>query len=378
VSEQVQAAIRAEIADHGPIAFDRFMELALYSPGGFYDDPPVGANGHFVTSPHVHEAFAELLASGLRAMAERLWSGRSSPGRLPLVEVGAGDGTLGAQLLARLEPLDVGLAVVERAEGALSALAERFTDDVSIAESLEEVPAIRDGIVLANELLDNLPFRRVRGSGAGDPPVEIRIGVEEGELAEVAVPCEGELAALAPPTLDAGEERVVPTGALDFMGQLAAALSRGYALLIDYGTTGAGDVHGYREHRVVGDLLVDPGSTDITAGVDLDLLAEHARSLGLRVDALVTQRRALTTLGFGSWLREELDRQVQLMDEGSGMEAVRAWGGRSRATLLVDPTALGRLRWLLLATRDAPPVGDLIGAPTPTSEPSGGRGMDAQ
>jgi hypothetical protein len=34
---------------------------------------------------------------------------------------------------------------------------------------------------------------------------------------------------------------------------------------------------------------------------------------------------------------------------------VRTWSGRSRATLLVDPAALGRLRWLLLGTAGLPP-----------------------
>ena len=30
--------------------FDRYMELALYAPGGYYDDPPVGAGPGAATS----------------------------------------------------------------------------------------------------------------------------------------------------------------------------------------------------------------------------------------------------------------------------------------------------------------------------------------
>ena len=59
MSERAAEEIREAIRDHGPIAFDEFMELALYGPGGFYEEPPVGADGDFVTSPHVHEVFAE-------------------------------------------------------------------------------------------------------------------------------------------------------------------------------------------------------------------------------------------------------------------------------------------------------------------------------
>ena len=39
-----------------------------------------------------------------------------------------------------------------------------------------------------------------------------------------------------------------------------------------------------------------------------------------------------------------------MLDERDGLGAVRTWGARSRATLLVDPAALGRFRWLVLAT----------------------------
>jgi hypothetical protein len=69
----------------------------------------------------------------------------------------------------------------------------------------------------------------------------------------------------------------------------------------------------------------------------------------------VTQRHALTSLGFDRWVQEELRRQAELLDRREGLGAVRAWSGRSRATLLVDPTALGRHRWQLLATPGASP-----------------------
>ena len=35
-------------------------------------------------------------------------------------------------------------------------------------------------------------------------------------------------------------------------------------------------------------------------------------------------------------------------------EAVRTWSGRTRASLLVDPGALGRMRWLLVASPGRP------------------------
>ena len=62
----------------------------------------------------------------------------------------------------------------------------------------------------------------------------------------------------------------------------------------------------------------------------------------------------LLALGFESWLRDELATQQEQLARGAGLDAVRTWSMRSRATMLVDPAALGRMRWLLLATEGLP------------------------
>jgi SAM-dependent MidA family methyltransferase len=90
--------------------------------------------------------------------------------------------------------------------------------------------------------------------------------------------------------------------------------------------------------------------TDITSGLDFELMGAHAEKQGLIAFPSVTQRHALTALGFDRWVHEQLRLQADLLGRREGVDAVKAWSGRSRATLLVDPSGLGRLRWLLLAT----------------------------
>ncbi|MBI2239034.1 MAG: SAM-dependent methyltransferase, partial [Actinobacteria bacterium] len=324
MSEEVATRIRRAVGERGPITFAEFMEHALYGPGGFYERPPVGPSRHFVTSPHVHPVFGSLLAEGVRG----LWATLGRPDPFPLVEVGAGDGTLAAQLLENLADLPIEYTAVERSAGSRTTLARL---PVRVTEDLDD--RIRDGCVLANELLDNLPFRRVRRTADGS--VEVRVGVDADRLVEVESLCDDALAALCP-DLDAGEEAAVPTGALDFVDGLAGSLSRGYALLIDYGEASggpAGEVHGYRAHRVVEAVLEDPGSADVTAGVDFSVLVRRAEEHGLTALRPVTQRAALKALGFAGWAEGELRRQGELLRAGSGMEAVRTWGGRSRASL---------------------------------------------
>jgi NADH dehydrogenase [ubiquinone] 1 alpha subcomplex assembly factor 7 len=330
-------AVAGAIRDHGPITFAEYMELALFGRGGFFEEPPIGPDGHFVTSPHVHPVFAELLAGAIVDLHGRL----AEPRPFLVTEVGAGDGTLARQLVERLRDLDAEYTTVETSPGARRAL--ETIESVRVAERLDTAPQL----ILANELMDNLPFRRLRGTASGTK--EVLVGLDGERLVEhLADPPPGQHVALAD-----GEEAVLPEGAIAFIEEVAARLAHpGYALLIDYGGVGepGGPPHGYRAHLPVEDLLDRPGSTDITSGIDFDLISRHAEAQGLIVFPSVTQRHALTTLGFDRWVREQLREQAELLDRREGLEAVRAWSGRSRASLLVDPSALGRLRWLLLAT----------------------------
>jgi len=333
-------AVESAIRDHGPIAWSEYMELALYGAGGFYERPPIGTDPDtaFATSPHVHPVFAQLLSAALL----ELWDGLGHPEPFRLVEAGAGDGTLARQLLDAFADIEVEYTATERSSGARAALA--LIDGINIAGSLPPDPHV----VFANELLDNLPFDRARGGS------EVRVGLDDGELVEVS-------------ETDHGEETIDPVGAFAWIDELAGSLTNGYALLIDYGGLGGpgGPSHGYRAHRVVEDLLDDPGGTDITAGVDFEAIGRHAERLGLVAFETCTQHDALIALGFESWVHDELSRQRDQLDRREGIEAVRTWSGRSRSTLLADPAALGRLRWLVVATPGLPEPAWLVSARKP-------------
>ena len=351
MSEQVAERIRRLVRQRGPITFADYMEEALYGPGGFYMGTPIGSEGDFVTSPHVHPVFSRLVGIAL----EELWAVLGRPRPLRLVDMGAGDGTLASELVAGFARggVDVEYTAIELGAKARERLAEITTH---VATRLADIERLDPGVLLANELLDNLPFRRVRRRG--DALVEVRVGLDGDRLVEVEVPGDAELSGMAP-NLEDGTETVIPTGAFAFVDELAQTLRRGYAVLIDYGSDGsrAGEVHGYRGHRVVEDVLADPGSNDVTAGVDLRALADRAEAARLVSLGTISQEAALRALGFEEWMRGELDRQGELLNAGKGSEATRTWQGRHRARMLVDPSSLGRLRWLVLATPDLPEPG---------------------
>ena len=340
----VASVIAEEIGRLGPMRFDRYMELALYAPGGYYDDPPIGAGtaGDFVTSPHVHEVFGQLVAEAIRGMLDAM----GSPAEAELVEVGAGDGTLVMALLSELDDLGLRVTAVERSPGARAALAS--IDGLEVRRSM---PATSSPVVLlAHELADNLPFRRVRATPEGI--VEVHVGTDGERFVEVLEPAGDDLP--PPAGLEVGVEAIVPTGAAAFVTEALTGSSPRALLVIDYGTDkgAGGPAHGYAAHRVVEDLLAAPGLTDITAGVDFGFLADVARAKGLQPVPTVSQHAALTALGLETWLRTELEGQQDLLNTGRGADAVRAWGGRSRATMLADPAGLGRFRWFVVTTAD--------------------------
>lgn len=349
--------LRRRIRDHGPITFAEFMEAALYDHDhGFYARAPIGRDGHFVTSPHVSPAFGDLVA---RQLAE-CWDSLGHPRPFTVVELGAGDGTLGRRILEAVAPLpDLAAALryvaAERTPGQLHALREA---GLETAGSLAGVAPLT-GCVIANELLDNVPFHRLRERDGRT--VEVLVGEEEGRLIEVeADPGAEALQALTRP-LSPGEERPVSPQAMAIVRDIAGALELGYAFLFDYGFVGGeapGPVHSYRDHRVTAEVLDDPGGRDVTAAVDLDAVASEATAAGLQVWGPVTQREALLALGYRLWAAGVRKRQAEAQD---AREANRLYEARSRASILIEEDKLGGLYLLALGTEGLPPPVSVLG-----------------
>lgn len=343
------ARIRAAIGDRGPITFAEFMGMALLGPGGFFEEPPVGPTGAFLTAPHVHAVFADLVRFALADLHEGL--GRPAPFRV--VDLGAGDGTLAAAIADGFRDLDgvpCEVEGVDASAGARDAMAAR---GLRSAARLVDLPPGDPAVVLGNEVLDNLPFRWVRRRADGF--VEVRVDARGDAFVPVEAPCDPSLVELAGDLPD-GADAFVSPDALAFVDDLAAWLRRGYVLLIDYGWPDrpAHEVHGYRDHRLVGEVLADPGSCDITAGVDFGAIARRATERGLVVLGEVRQDAALRTLGYDDWQSTQRERQTAARAGGDAVAELRIWEGRGLASILVDPERMGGFRWLLLGTPGLP------------------------
>lgn len=360
MGETLKQRLVKRIRENGPITFADFMEAALYDPAdGFYRNPPIGSDRHFVTSPHVSPAFGDLLA---RQVVE-VWETLDRPRPFSVIEVGAGDGTLARRILHSLRAVSdlhasLRYVAVERSAGARRALAEV---DVEAHPSLSDVGS-RTGCLIANELLDNLPFHRLRNRDGR--MTEVMVDADGDALVETdGEPSTEALSALSEP-LRPGEERPVSPNSLMLLREIAATIVRGYSFLFDYGfgpEETPGPVHAYRAHRVLADVLQDPGTRDVTTAVDLEALKKEAERAGLTAWGPISQREALLAVGFRLWLSGVRRRQAEAEEAGNWREVNRLYAERSRATLLIDPDQLGALRLLVFGTAGLPPPASVLG-----------------
>jgi len=291
--------LRREIANHGPMRFRDFMARALYDPQhGYYASgrARIGRKGDYFTSVSVGPLFGALLA---RQFAD-VWEKLGQPADFTLVEQGAHDGTLAADVLAALAPhIPARLVIVEpsplwRAAQAakLSGRNVRWVDDL---EALEPFT----GIHYSNELLDAFPVHLVRRSADGWR--ERAVHVESDRFVFTDTPLSDQRLIGHLPDAAAGYTTEVNLAALDWAATLASRITRGLALVIDYGFSHADY---YSPHRVEGTLdavashrrvdpLATPGEADLTAHVDFTALAAAS---GLEVLGFTDQHHFLTAL----------------------------------------------------------------------------------
>jgi SAM-dependent MidA family methyltransferase len=310
-SHELAERIADEIGKAGGwIPFSRFMELALYAPGfGYYSAGArkIGAGGDFVTAPELTPMFARCLAMQVRQVLDHVGGA--------VLELGPGTGVLAADIFEELKSqgaaparyllLEVSPELRERQRALI---AGRHPADIGRFEWIDRLPERIEGIVIANEVLDVLPCALVHRTR--EEILERGVLVTEAGFAweDMALP-DGELKRRA--------NAVIPPGDYDYLTEVnlsaealvrsvAAALTRGLALFIDYGYAQAEYYHPQRStgtlrchyrHRFHGDPFFLPGLQDITAHVDFTSMARAAQSAGAEVLGYTTQAHFLISCG---------------------------------------------------------------------------------
>jgi SAM-dependent MidA family methyltransferase len=316
------------LAARAPLRFDQVVELALYHPEfGFYETGgAAGRAGDFITSPEVGPLFGAVLARALDVW----WVELGEPAPFTVVEAGAGRGALAKAVLAAAPACAPALRYVAVERSA--ALRAQHPAGVESAAAMPAEPFA--GVILANELLDNLPFGLLERMADGWAEVHV-----DADLREVLVPVDSEVEA------PAGARIPVQRAARAWV-EAALALERpGRVVAVDYAdTTGSMArrpwtdwVRTYRSHGRGTHPLEDLGLQDITCEVAVDQLppaaqnrsqAEFLRAYG--IDELAADARA-------AW-----HERAHIGD----LQALMARSRVHEAAALTDETGLGAFRVL--------------------------------
>jgi SAM-dependent MidA family methyltransferase len=355
----------------GPVRFDVAVEALLYGDGGFFaSGGGAGKRADFLTSPEVGPLFGAVVARALDAEWERL--GRPDP--FVVLEAAAGRGALARAVLdaapacapalryvciersATLRAAIDDLLPVEPAANVFGAVVSGDDPDDDahviagtgpVVATLDDLPFVPvTGVVLANELLDNLPFRLVERTATGW--AEVLVGAETGELVEVLVPAAPAVVAEAgrlAPAAEAGARLPLQHLAAEWVRRAVDALTDGRVIAIDYADTSPSLatrpwrewLRTYRGHARGGDPLATPGEQDVTCEVALDQLprptSDRSQAAWLAahgVDELVAVARA-------AW-----EERAHVGD----LEAIRHRSRVGEADALTDAGGLGAFRVL--------------------------------
>ena len=335
--------------------FAAFMSMALYHPRlGYYATGAArtGWSGHFVTSPELDPLFGELWTGAF----EQVWIASGRPDPFTVIEIGPGEGSFAAAVLAAAEgdfARALRLVLVERVADARARQRDRLQDErVDWAEALDELKPVT-GVVFANEVLDNLPVHLVE--------------MRDGEMLEVLVELaeEGLVLTRRPPAgpelsdfisrsgieLRDGNMHEIPMSTESFVTRASAAIEVGAVVLVDYGVDArtaadrpTGTLVCYSAAGADTAPLERIGEKDITVHANWTVVGNALRQAGLRVVGPLMQRRVLGALGLSDRDDELRRAHNEALADKKGAEAIRMLSRRQALGALADPGGLGGLQ----------------------------------
>ena len=301
------------------------MERCLYEPGlGYYSSAQAkfGAAGDFVTAPMQSPLFGACVGLQCSQWLKQLGSNQ-------IMEFGAGNGQLAAQILNELERqgLEVRYTIIELSadlqERQLATISAQAPQSLNLVQWQSQWPVGFSGVMLGNELIDAMPVKvfishensQLFERGVGINPNAAHGKVHQDfsfiwidrpadelfsrELANALTPAGW----TTPPIIYQSE---IAPQASAWMRSAAACLDRGVILLIDYGFAASEYYHPQRsmgtlnchyKHHAHGDPFFWPGLQDITAHVDFSALYGVAVAHGMELLGYTTQAHFLLSAG---------------------------------------------------------------------------------
>jgi SAM-dependent MidA family methyltransferase len=334
----------------GPMTFDTYMEACLYDPaGGFFSAGPVrsGTKGDFVTSPEISWAFGYCVGE---------WADSTSSSDCgALVEIGAGSGSLLSEAADLWTGRGCSVYAVERSVEARARIASNV-EEVNVVGSIADIKNGIDAVIVANEVLDNMPVALARRTD--EDWVEIAVGVDNDELVLVDVPARDVVVDWCERVIGEVEPGMVVSAQLavsEWVADVFDHFGKVSMCLIDYGATSEelsarepeSIVRTYRRHQAGLDWLRHPGQTDVTVDVNITGVLEAIARAG-RQGRVMTQRDFVLEHGLGGIIEDARDGELLAASKGAIMHQLENRSERINMEALTDPNGLGAFQVILV------------------------------
>ena len=304
--------VREQLIQHintrdGWISFEEFIDFVMYKPGlGYYSAgaEKIGHSGDFTTAPEISKLFGMALANQITPILDHY----QSPS---IIEIGAGTGKLAFDIMTQLNDyqvnfdryyiLELSADLKQRQQSMLSHLPTKTLNKIVWLDSIP-VDSI-DGVIIANEVIDALPFTRFKSQNG--QVYELGISVEDNQLIEqprladeILSNTVDSIAKEIGMTFQDGYTSEIRINFGSWFRTIESMLSSGSIFFVDYGYSRQ---EYYDEERTNGSMIChyrnvaheDPlsnlGIQDISASVDFSQLADVALQRNIEVGFFTSQ-----------------------------------------------------------------------------------------
>lgn len=347
------------------ITFAEYMDWVLYHDEyGYYstNKANIGKHGDFLTSPRLSADFGEVLGEQFI----ELWDILGKPHHFKLVEMGAGQGILAADILPYIQEhysdffQCLEYIIIEKSPGLIEEQKKYLSNYKSLVKwhKWDEIPAHSlVGCLFSNELIDAFPVHQfvIKNSKI----YEIYLTIESGSFREIVDDVSTtkiidylELSGidLSGNVYEEGYRSEVNLAALDWIKTVSRKLQRGYLLTIDYGYPAhryynpyrrEGTLQCYYRHRHHNNPYINIGHQDITAHVNFTALEKQGELSGLAKIGSTQQCLFLMALGLGDRISALSTKDAEVLDIGTFLKR------RDALHQLIDPMGLGGFEVLL-------------------------------
>ncbi len=357
------------------MSFEEFMDLALYGEAkdcaGYYQssaDHRSSRRGDYITSVEVGPLFGAVIARAL----DIWWKEYGCPNPFYVFDAGASVGTL-ARTIFHAEPMckdALKYVLVERSSALIEAQKELCDINPNIL-SLKSSPPdyipfeeVEVGVIIANELLDNLPVALFQKTQDGWQ--EISVSMEEvndnnkvndnnnahkkeiayKEILTNTAEADTQLADQFLPNASVGDVIPIQKQAALWLKSASEVLKQGRILIFDYGVEATADfaarpnrdwLRTYIAHSRGGSIYEMVSEQDITCEIAFDQLSHCADALEMETQ-IQTQEEFLKQWGIDGLVAEA--DSIKPSDL-TNLETIELHSRKVEAEALLDKSGLG-------------------------------------